>query len=139
MITNSNQIQHPTYDWHEAKLKNSLNSLQSSASTKDVCTSTLEQRFWSFILQNLWERLKRALVLDCFTWCHHHPSTNSVKRVGEQGSSISNSPSQSKASEETILKFLKKTNESNNGTEDMVVNKGAWSHLLLFYFYFWCA
>lgn len=75
--------------------------------TKNVCTSTLEERFRTLILKDLIECIQGTLVLHGFTWCHHHSSADCVNWIGGEACTVCDNPTKSKASEETILKSSK--------------------------------
>lgn len=74
-----------------------------SNSTKNVGTSTLEQRLGTLVLQDLLEGIQRTLVLDSLSGCHHHSSSNGVNGIGCKPSTIGDDPTQGKTSKEVIL------------------------------------
>ena len=65
-------------------------------------SSTFKEWSSTFILQDLWECIERALIFDSFAWDHHHPSTRCIYWVISQSCTYCDSLSQHETSQETI-------------------------------------
>lgn len=78
--------------------------------TKDVGTSTLEERLDTLLGDDLATSIEGALVLDGLTRGHHHATTDSVQRVRSDTSTSGDRPSESERSKEVTLK---RTDEEN--------------------------
>jgi hypothetical protein len=72
--------------------------------TKDVGTSTLEERLDTLLGDDLATSIEGALVLDGLTRGHHHATTDSVQRVRSDTSTSGDRPSESERSKEVTLK-----------------------------------
>jgi len=82
--------------------------------TEDVGTSTLHQGHESFRFQDLDTAVKGGFVVDTSSGGHHHATTDGINWVGSKTRDNSDSPAQSKGSEEGT------TLTDENGLEGIV-------------------